>query len=235
MSNTAENQNPPQISAAAVAPADGTRLKLGVLGASGRTGTEVVRQALEAGHQVTVLVRDPAKLGELEDRVRVIQGDATDAAAVSELVAGQDAVVNALGQVKGGPPDLMAVNARHLVAAMQEHGVKRVALLSGAGIRVAQDHPSLSGRAIAWALGRMIAAQIADGRAQMDVLQAAPGLEWVVVRATTLTDGPLTGSYRLGYPNRGPGAKISRADVAHALLGQLTTGAWARQAPAIQY
>ena len=65
------------------------------------------------------------------------------AAAVGKLVAGQDAVVNALGQVKGGPPDLMEMNARQLVAALQEHGVKRVTLLSGAGIRVAQDHPSL--------------------------------------------------------------------------------------------
>ena len=210
-------------------------MKLGVLGASGRTGTEVVRQALGAGHQVTVLVRDPAKLGAFEKRVQVIRGDATDAAAVGRLVARQDAIVNALGQVKGGPPDLMQVNARHLVAAMQAHGVQRVTLLSGAGIRVAQDHPSLSGRAIAWALGRMIAAQITDGRAQMDVLRAAPGLEWIIVRATTLTDGPLTGTYRLGYPNRGPGAKISRADVAHALLGQLTAGLWVRQTPAIQY
>ncbi len=210
-------------------------MKLGVLGASGRTGTEVVRQALDDGHQVTVLVRDPTKLGEFKDRVQVIQGDAMDAAAVGRLVAGQDAIVNALGQVKGGPPNLMAVNARHLVAAMQAHGVQRVALLSGAGIRVAQDHPSLSGRAIAWVLKRMIAAQIADGRAQMDVLQVASGLEWVIVRATTLTDGPLTRAYRLGYPNRGLGAKISRADVAHAMLGQLTSGMWLRQAPTIQY
>lgn len=129
----------------------------------------------------------------------------------------------------------MSAGPSSSAAAMQEHGVKRVTLLSGAGIRVAQDHPSFSGRAIAWALGRMIAAQITDGRAQLEVLQAAPGLEWVVVRATTLTDGPLTGSYRLGYPNRGPSAKISRADVAHAMLGQLTSSAWARQAPAIQY
>ncbi len=193
-----------------------------------------MRQALEDDHEVTVLVRDPAKLSEFKDRVQVTQGDAMDAAAVRKLVAGQDAIVNALGQVKGGPADLMAVNARHLVAAMQEQGVKRVTLLSGAGIRVAQDQPSLSGRAIAWALKHMIAAQIADGRAQMNVLQAAPGLEWIIVRAMTLINGPLTGTYRLGYPNRGPGAKISRADLAHALLNQLTSSEWVRQAPAIQ-
>ena len=210
-------------------------MNLGVLGATGKTGTEVVRQALEGGHQVTVLVRDPTKLGELASRVQVIQGDANDAVAVGQLVAEQDAIVNALGQVKGGPPDLMTANTRHLIAAMREHGVKHVTSISGAGIRVPQDHPSLSGRAIAWVLERLIATQVADGRAQMALLQDAPDLEWVIVRATTLTDGPLTGSYRLGYPDRGPRAHISRADLAHALLAQLTSPAWLRQAPAIQY
>ena len=84
-------------------------------------------------------------------------------------------------------------------------------------------------------LDRVIAAQVADGRAQMAVLQGASDLEWVIVRATTLTDGPLTRTYRLGYPPRGPGAKISRADVAHAMLSQLTHDEWVGQAPAIQY
>ena len=210
-------------------------MKLGVLGASGRTGIQIVRQALDDGHEVTVLVRSPAKLGEFEDQVRVIRGDAMDAAAVGRLVDGQDAVLNALGHVKGGAPDLVAVNTRHLVTAMRERGVRRVVAQSGAGIRVAQDHPGLSGRAIAWALERLLAAQVADGRAQMTVLQSASDLEWVIVRATTLTDGPLTGTYRLGYPPRGPGAKISRADVAHAMLNQLTRDEWLGQAPAIQY
>lgn len=210
-------------------------MKLGVLGASGRTGIQIVRQALDDGHQVTTLVRSPTKLGEFEDRVRVIQGDATDAAAVGRLVDGQDAILNTLGHVKGGAPDLAAVNARHLVASMRERGVRRVVVQSGAGIRVAQDHPGFSGRAIAWVLERLIAAQVADGRAQMAVLQGASDLEWVIVRATTLTDGPLTRAYRLGYPPRGPGAKISRADVAHAMLGQLTSDEWLGQAPAVQY
>lgn len=210
-------------------------MKLGVLGATGRTGLQLVRQALEDGHTVTALVRDPAKLGELRERVQVIQGDATDAAAVGKLVQGQDAILNALGPVKGGPRDLLAVNARHLVVAMGQHGVRRVVVEGGAGMRVPQDHPGFGGRAIAFIIGRLIAAQVADKRAQMAALQAAPGLEWVIIRAPVLTDGPLTRTYRLGYPDMGPGAQISRADIAHAMLGQLTRDEWLGQAPAIRY
>lgn len=78
MFNITRNQSPHHLSVTAFVPKGGASLKLGVLGASGRTGTEVVRQALDDGHQVTVLVRDPAKLGEFKDRVQVIQGDAMD-------------------------------------------------------------------------------------------------------------------------------------------------------------
>jgi uncharacterized protein YbjT (DUF2867 family) len=63
-------------------------LNLTVLGAAGRTGREIVGQALEAGHAVTVLVRHPEKLGALRARVTVVVGDARDPIPVARAVAG---------------------------------------------------------------------------------------------------------------------------------------------------
>jgi uncharacterized protein YbjT (DUF2867 family) len=94
-----------------------------VFGASGRTGRLLVEQALAAGHAVTAFVRDPARLPVTHARLRVVRGDVRDPQRVAEAVAGQDAVLSALGPNK--PEfDAMALGARHILAAMGRHGVR---------------------------------------------------------------------------------------------------------------
>jgi putative NADH-flavin reductase len=209
-------------------------LKLAVFGATGRTGRHLVEQALAEGHEVTVFVRDPSKLAEFRDRLRVVQGDVTDPRAVEEAVRGQEAVISALGPVKGGRKDLLAVATANIVAAMERHGVRRVVVESGAGMGVPEDHKSPGASAVGWLIGRLIPDQVEDKRRQLETLRDS-GLEWVVVRAPVLTDGPRKGGYRLGYPPLGPGAQISRADIADAMLDQAAQPTFAGQAPAIRY
>ncbi len=72
-------------------------MNLVVLGATGRTGRLVVEQALAAGHTVTALVRSPQKLTTRNPNLRVVAGEATDAAAVSRALDGADAVISTLG------------------------------------------------------------------------------------------------------------------------------------------
>lgn len=73
-------------------------MRVAVIGATGRTGRQLVEQALGRGHRVTVLCRDPARFTDgVADRVRVVVGEATDPAAVRELLAGTDAVLSTLG------------------------------------------------------------------------------------------------------------------------------------------
>lgn len=205
-----------------------------IFGASGRTGRHLVEGALARGHTVTAFVRDPAKLGPLAGRVRVVQGDVTDPAAVDEAVRGQEGVLSALGPVKGGPKDLLAVATEHMVAAMERHGVNRVVVEGGAGMGVPEDHKSLGASAIGWLVNRLIPDQVLDKRRQMAALSHSD-LQWVIVRAPVLTNGPRKGGYRLGYPPLGPGAQISRADIADAMLDQLEQPTFAGQAPAIRY
>ena len=73
-----------------------TGKKLTILGATGSVGRELVAQALEKGHSVTVLVRNPDKLGELRPSITIVEGDVTDAEAVDRAVAGADAVMSTL-------------------------------------------------------------------------------------------------------------------------------------------
>jgi putative NADH-flavin reductase len=71
-------------------------MKLAIFGATGKAGHHLVQQGLEKGHEIAVLVRDPAKLGLQDPRLRVVKGDIlSDAAAVEQTVAGADAVLQA--------------------------------------------------------------------------------------------------------------------------------------------
>ena len=74
-------------------------MNVAVFGATGRTGRLVVGKALDAGHRVTAFARDPSKLGASDERLRVVEGDVYDRVRVEEAVAGQDAVVSAVGPV----------------------------------------------------------------------------------------------------------------------------------------
>ena len=72
-------------------------MKLTVFGAAGGTGKHVVEESLTAGHEVTVLVRDPLKLGAVDPRVTVEIGDARDPEVVARAVAGAQGVLSAIG------------------------------------------------------------------------------------------------------------------------------------------
>ena len=107
-------------------------MKLLVLGATGRTGRELLAGALRQGHEVTVLVRDPARLTAQDERLPVLVGSATDPAAVEEAVAGNDAVLCALGPTSArelAHSGLMRASVPALVSAMERGGVRRLILL----------------------------------------------------------------------------------------------------------
>ncbi len=113
-------------------------MKIAVLGAAGRTGTPLVDELLRRGHEVSVLVRTPAKLGERADRVFVVTGSSTDPAALDALLPGADAVVSALGPTQK-EPELHTRTANALIEAMPRHAVTRFVGISGAGVDVPGD------------------------------------------------------------------------------------------------
>ena len=207
-------------------------MKLAVFGASGRTGREVVRQALEAGHEVVAFVRDPAKLGLEHERLRVVQGDVGDDERVAAAVAGVDAVLSALGPTRNVPDYQVERGTRNIVAAMKRHGVRRLVATAGAGVRVPQDKPGLADRFIKLALLLLSRHVYEDMRRTTEVVRAS-GLDWTVVRFPMLADGAPKGSVRSGYVGGGLGVRVTRADAAKFLLEQLHSPEYLRAAPMI--
>src|SRR5205809_43102 len=108
-------------------------MKLVIFGATGQTGRLLIEQGLSGGHEVTGFARDPTRLRASSESIRVVQGDVLDPAAVDRAVAGQDAVLSALGSAPRGSPPVLPDGMRHILEAMEQLSVKRVVVLSAAG------------------------------------------------------------------------------------------------------
>jgi putative NADH-flavin reductase len=194
--------------------------KVLIIGATGGTGRSLVEQALTAGHAVTAFVRNPEKVGHHHERLRVVAGDAASGApSLSQAMRGQDAVISALGRGQSFKADsLIQRSVPHLLAAMQEHGVRRLVFTSALGVAETVQQTPLMMLVFARLLLRDIFADKAAGEA----LIRRSELEWTIVHPAGLTNGPLTGTYRAGERLALRGfPTISRADTAHFLLSQL--------------
>jgi putative NADH-flavin reductase len=207
-------------------------MRLCVLGGTGRTGRELLRQALERGHEVTALVRHPDQAISLGADVDVLEGDATHGPALERALEGQDAVLCALGPRSASALircDLMRSTMNALIPAMKKRGVSRVILLSALGVgQSAGDAPALLRLFF-----RAPAREVGRDKAQAEDRLRRSDLDWTVVYPPSLTDGPLSGAYRHGEALELRGIpKISRADVAAFMLAQLTDSSYSRR-PAI--
>lgn len=195
-------------------------MNLTVLGATGPTGTQLVEQALAAGHHVTALARSPEKLTITTPKLHVVQGDATDRAAVSQAMKGADAVISTLG-AKGS---VIAAAAGAIVAVAKQEGPQRIVMLSS--FAVARDRLTPVTKVVT---GIAMGSQIKDKTAGEEVLRAS-SLDWTIVYPTRLTNGPKTEARVVPESEKVRlSQKISRAGVASFLLKAATEDLYSRR------
>ncbi len=207
-------------------------MKLVIFGATGGTGKHLVRKALEAGHEVTAYVRTPSKVESKHENLTIVQGEIADQAAVSRAIAGVDAVVSALGAVRGGSPHVMLPAAESVVAGMKEYGVRRVIWATGAGVSAEQDKPAFMNKFIGFLLKLTAKEVLEDSMAGVEALKAS-GLDWTIVRGPMLTDQPGSGKFRIGYVTSEMGRTLSRENFAEGMLQQIQSDEWLRKMPAL--
>lgn len=204
-------------------------MKLTVFGATGGTGRQVVEQALAGGHQVTVLVRDPAKLAITHPALTVRRGNVLEPEDVFNSVSGADAVIVSLGNTANNPDGVVAKGTANVVDAMQKSGVARLIVVTSLGVGESKDQVPFFFKAI---MATALRKAMQDKEAQEKTVKAS-GLDWTIVRPGGLTDGPRTGAYRYGLDPKIVAGQVSRADVAEFVLKQLTDTQFLRKAPAI--
>lgn len=208
--------------------------KLGLFGGSRGTGRCLLMQALDAGHAVTVLVRNPARLRIEHPKLRVEEGDAEDYAAVDRVVCGQDAILCTLGAPAAARTSPRAVATRHMVRAMQARGVERLVSLTAYG--VGDTRRDLPVYIRYFVVPLFLRHAFADHERQEACIRGCP-LQWTIVRPPQLINGEVTGAYRHGVSLRGAPLKyrISREDVAAFMLSQVGADDYLRKAVALSY
>jgi putative NADH-flavin reductase len=189
-------------------------MKFFILGATGGIGQHLLHIALERGHQVTAYVRSPRKIGFTHERLEMIQGDVFDADHMAHSMESHDAVLSSFGPNTVLRSTLRRDFGRTLAAAMRKSGVRRTEVVSSAFL-----FQELGG--FIRFLKATLFCQLVPDMAAMEAEVCQNDLDWTIVRPPRLTNGPAKNSYRVtdGILPKG-GFLISRADVAHFMIGE---------------
>lgn len=210
-------------------------MNLTVFGATGGIGREIVRQALGAGHRVTAVVRDPARLDAAGDALQVFRADLTDPEDLRAAVRGRDAVLSGLGARSRKDAGVATRLTRTVLRALEAEDVRRLLVVSAGpvGPAPADDGPlDRAARGLVSAILRDVYADLHE----METELARSCADWTSVRPPRLQDKPLTGRYRTvvgGFPRKG--RFIARADVAHAMLAMIDDKGTVRQGVGVAY
>ncbi|WP_428966725.1 NAD(P)-dependent oxidoreductase [Micromonospora fluostatini] len=196
-------------------------MRLTVFGATGRTGRHLVDQALADGHEVTAVVRDPARLASAgHPRLVPVVADALDPESIAVSVTDQDAVISTLGRRARTDGSVCADGARAISTAMRATGTSRLIVVTASGPVVDEGDDAFTRLVFKPVLRRFLAAEFADFTRAERVVRDS-GLDWTIVRPPRLTNGRRR-PYRTALDrNIRGGTSIARADVAHAILAAL--------------
>ena len=209
-------------------------MKIIVFGATGGTGKLIVTQALAKGHAVTAFARNPAGLP-TNPHLRVVQGDVFDFGAVIDAIRGHRAVLSALGAPNTKKSDVLVRAIPHILDGMHQEYVTRLIVLGAAGLDPdwGKYQNALTRMGVWTARKTVLKHPFLDQAAQERLLKASD-VDYTIVRAPRLLDGPFTGKYHV-LPDALPSGalRISRADVADFMVQQLTDPRFHRQGPYI--
>lgn len=204
-------------------------MKLTIFGASGKTGTELVKQALEKGHEVTAFLRDPARLSVEYDQMKLVTGDVLTAENIVDAVQGQDAVVCVLGSSELKKTTVRSAGTANIIQAMEQHGIQRFIVVSAMGTGDSWNTLSATGKFL---YATLLKSSREDHEAQEAAVKASD-LDWTIIRPSGLIDEPKTGEYEVGENILAKTSKISRADVADLILKELEQNAYIGKAVTI--
>jgi len=207
-------------------------MKLTIFAATGGIGRHALEQAIDAGHEVTAVVRDPSRLSR-EVPSFTVDLTAPDPATLEAAIKGADAVLSGLGPRSPADAGITYQGTLAIVEAMKATNVRRIVTVSAAPVGTVpspgRPHPprhdpgdGVFMRQVFSRLAKVALRKNFADLARMEHLLADSGLDWTVVRPPRLSDKPLTGAYRTALgQNVRSGFVISRADTAHEMLAVL--------------
>ena len=213
-------------------------MKIVLFGASGVLGQRIAQEALNRGHEVKAVVRDPARVPLTHERLSVVAGDVRDAVDVARVAAGADIVASAVGPTSDQGAEMLTQAAHALIEGTGRAGVHRLIVIGGAGsLEVAPgvallDAPDFPA---AWRPGAEAA------RDALAIYRAAPAdLDWTYLSpAALIAPGERTGHYRTGgdqlLTDEHGESRISAEDFAIAFVDEIEQSKFVRRRFTVAY
>ena len=195
------------------------RIRLFVIGATGRTGRLLVEQALGRGHRVTAFVRNPASLGPATN-LDIVVGDPRNADPLAAALPGHDVVVLTLGHSSAGERTLLRDATEAMLSALRRTGIGRTIVVSQ-GLAFPSGNPIVL--LIRWVLAKILADSMA-----MERLAQSADIDWTIVRPPMLKSGGVAHGYRVHPDEVGSRWSMQRVDLAAFLLDEAEKGEYRR-------
>ncbi len=209
-------------------------MKILIIGATRGIGMSLLEQALDKSYSVTGLVRNPEKIKKKDNNLKVTKGDILDRVSVEVAMEDQDAVCCCIGiRPTRKPVTVFSDGMKNVLSSMKLHGIRKLISVTGVGAGDSRNHGGFLYDKI---FNPLFLKTIYVDKDREEALIKASEVDWIIVRPGFLTNGPVTGKYRIISDLRGVKAgKISRADVAHFILEQLVNPTYLKKTPLLTY
>lgn len=210
-------------------------MKVAIFGATGIVGSAITKEALAQGYEVTVLTRDKKRVKETRSRLTIIEGSVTDRATVRKVLEGQDAVIQSLGiggKGDGKPTTFVSAANKLVMEEMKRMKVRRLIAISVIG---AGD----SWKFLLWIYRKLMPIMmkwfkaIIDDKNRMEPMIERSGLDWTIVRCTTVKNTPSKGHITASLEGKGVKFSIAAPDMAKFVVSQLPDNRFMFKTPVI--
>lgn len=210
-------------------------MKILIIGGTGKTGKELIKQGLEKGYLVTALVRNPQKLRFDHPDLLIKKGDVLKPESFGDAFKGQDAVLSALGHKKFFiKTSILSKGTRNIIAEMQKEHIKRFICITSLGIN--ESRFKLGLYYTLFVIPFILYFYFSDKSKQEKIIKQSD-LDWTIVRPGHFINGRKRGKYKHGE-NEGHyilTKVISRADVADFMIRQINDKTYLYKTPGLTY
>ncbi len=179
------------------------------------------------GHTIRAQTRDATRLAERPAGIEVAVADPTDAAALQALVAGQEAVIMALGTAPGRRTSLFSDVTAKLITAMAHAKVRRLVAITGVGAGETRGHGGFLYDRIIYPL---FTRPFYEDKDRQERLIRQSALDWIIVRPAPFKPTPGAAPLQAITDIRPDTVlrRITRDEVASFVLDQLTDDRYLR-------
>jgi len=223
-----------------------TKLNILVYGATGKIGTHVVTEALQRGHTVVAVSREPARITEQHENLSAVKGDLLDSASIMSLAAGQDVIIISVRGIIGKSRDpesaLQRIAVEKVVDVLREMGEAAPRLIHVGGSGTLEVRPGVlyASKIPKIFIPKNLELEIEGQVLALDYLRSVTDVNWsYATPAKNFTNGPRTGIFRIGgdavLKDKKGRTRISRADFAVALINEAERDAHNKQRFSVAY